>query len=108
MEIGHLRNLVTIQRLSTGQDEIGQPVSSWTEAATVWANIAHKSGLETIKADADVSVVQASIRIRYRTDIDAGMRVVYGALVYDIRAVMPDLSGRQYTDLVCILGASNG
>lgn len=105
MRAGPLRNLVTIQRPATGQDDIGQPVTTWTDVATVWANIAHKSGLETIKADAPVSEVQASIRIRYRTDIDAGMRVTFGSTHYDIRAVMPDSTGREFTDLVCIVGA---
>ncbi|MGO4304195.1 phage head closure protein [Cupriavidus sp. RAF12] len=108
MEIGRLRNLVTIQRLVAGQDEIGEPVSTWVDVATVWANVAHKSGLESIKADAPVSVVQASIRIRYRTDIDAGMRALCGAAVYDIRAAIPDVAGRQFTDLVCETGASEG
>lgn len=101
MRAGKLNSRITIQRQSTGVDEIGQPVTTWDDVATVWANIAHKSGLQTIKADAPVSVVQASIRIRYRTDIDAGMRVVYGAATYDIRAVLPDVAGREYTDLVC-------
>lgn len=108
MRAGKLNRAVTIQRLVQGQDDIGQPVSTWIGLATVWANIAHKSGLETIKADAPVSEVQASIRIRYRTDIDAGMRVVFGATHYDIRAVMSDAAGREFTDLVCVVGASNG
>ena len=108
MRAGRLNCAIVIQRLVTGQDELGQPNAAWVDVASEWANIAHKSGLETIRAGELVSVVQTSIRIRYRTDLDAGMRVVYGALVYDIRAVMPDLSGRQFTDLVCTVGANNG
>ncbi|MNF12231.1 Phage head-tail joining protein [compost metagenome] len=66
----------------------------------MWANIAHKSGLETIKGAAPVSMVQASIRIRYRADVDAGMRAVCGGVVYDIKAAPPN-TGREYLDLVC-------
>jgi SPP1 family predicted phage head-tail adaptor len=44
--------------------------------------------------------VRASIRIRYRTDITAAMRVTDGSTVYQVKAVLPD-SGRQYLDLVC-------
>ena len=105
MRIGDFNRQVTIERPLQGQDETGQPISTWTFLATVWANIAQKSGLETIRADAPVSLVQASIRIRYRTDIDAGMRVVFGTTLYDIRAVLPDSAGRKFVDLVCEAGA---
>ncbi|AGW94602.1 hypothetical protein N234_31640 [Ralstonia pickettii DTP0602] len=94
-------NRVTIQRRATGQDEIGQPVETWADVSTVWANIRHTSGMEAIKAGADVSIVRASIRIRWRTGIDAGMRVVHGATVYDIKAVLADEVGRKHVDLVC-------
>lgn len=105
MEAGKLNCRIAIQAPSAAQDGAGQPLASWSDVATVWANIAHKSGLETIKAGAPVSVVQASIRIRYRTDINAGMRVLYGTTQYDIRAVLPDNGRREFTDLVCETGA---
>jgi SPP1 family predicted phage head-tail adaptor len=59
-----------------------------------------KSGLEAIKAGASVSVVQASIRVRYRAGITAGMRIVHNLQAYNITAVMPDVGGREYVDLV--------
>lgn len=98
---GRLNRLVQVQQRSGAQDEIGQPVETWATLAAVWADIRQPSGLAAIKANAEVSVVQASIRIRYRTDIDAGMRVVHGATVYSISAVLMDVSGRQWIDLVC-------
>lgn len=105
LQAGKLNSLVTIQKPGVGRDELGQPIEGWMDVANVWANISHKSGLETIRADAPVSSVRASIRVRYRTDMDATMRVVHGATVYDVLAVMPDATGRQYTDLVCETGA---
>jgi len=98
---GRLNRLVQIQRRTSAQDAIGQPLDTWTSIAAVWADIRQPSGLAAIKANAEVSVVQASIRIRYRTDINAGMRVVHGATVYSISAVLMDVSGRQWIDLVC-------
>lgn len=96
----NLDTRITIQSLTAGYDEIGQPVESWSEVASVWASVRHVSWLETIKSGADVSVVKVSVRIRYRAGIDAGMRVLHGAEVFDIRAVLPD-ARRQYVDLVC-------
>lgn len=100
MSAGQLRDRINIKRKAAGQDAIGQPVTSWELVASVWADIRHQSGLSAIKGGADVSTVKASIRIRHRAGLDAGMRVVHGATIYDIKAVLPD-DARQYVDLVC-------
>lgn len=99
MRSGSLRHRVNIEQ-RTGVDELGQPLDVWTLVAAVWADIKHLSGLSAIKAGADTSIVQASIRIRHREGLNAGMRVVHGADIYDIRAPLPD-GKRQYIDLVC-------
>lgn len=101
MQAGRLNRRCTLQAPSEVQDELGQPIPGWTDVALVWASIRHLSGVEAIKADAVTSTVKASIRIRYRTGLNAGMRVVHGAQVYSIEAVMPDVGGREYVDLVC-------
>jgi len=101
MQAGRLNRRCVIQQPGTATDELGQPIPGWTDVATVWADIRMKSGLEAIKAGAPVSTVQASIRIRYRGDVNAGMRVVHNLVAYDIVAVMPDASGREFVDLAC-------
>ena len=101
MQAGRLNRRCTLQAPGTTTDEIGQPIPGWTDVATVWADIRLKSGLESIKAGAPVSTVQASIRIRYRAGVNAGMRVVHNLQVYEILAVQPDVGGREYVDLVC-------
>jgi len=101
MQAGRLNRRCTLQA-QTGVDELGQPLpDGWVDVATVWADIRMKSGLEAIKAGAVVSTVQASIRIRYRAGVNAGMRVVHNLTNYNITAVMPDVGGREYVDLVC-------
>lgn len=99
MQAGQLRDRITIQRKTAGTDAWGAPLpEAWADYASLWSNIRHLSGTESIKAGADVSVVRASIRIRWRTDITAGMRVLHGAAVYDIEAVLPG-ARREYVDL---------
>ena len=100
MQAGRLNRRCLLQSPSQSVDAIGQPIPGWTDVALVWASIRHLSGVEAIKADAVTSTVKASIRIRYRTGLNAGMRVVHGAQVYSIEAVMPDVGGREYVDLV--------
>lgn len=99
MQAGRLDTRITIQRKTGGTDAWGAPLpEAWEDYATIWANVRHLSGTESIKAGADVSVVRASIRIRWRQDITAGMRVVAGAAVYDIEAPLPG-PRREYVDL---------
>lgn len=99
MNAGQLRHRVTLQTLTTGQDEIGQPVTAWTDTATVWADVRYLSGLSAIKAGADVSLSKVSIRLRYRA-VNAGQRVKHGTVIYAIEAVLPDAK-RSFVDLVC-------
>lgn len=101
MQAGRLNRRCVLQTPGTAQDELGQPIPGWTDVASVWADIRMKSGLESIKAGAPVSVVQASVRIRYRDGVTAGMRLVHNLVAYEIKAKLPDVSGREFLDLVC-------
>ena len=105
---GALNRRVTIKSQSASQDSAGQLVRTWSDVVTVWASIRHLSGVETLKADVTVSAVRASIRIRYRTGITAGMAVHHGSTVYDIEAVLPDDVRREFVDLLCVQGVNDG
>lgn len=105
MRAGLLRHQIHIQRKTGGHDGWGTPLpEAWENitAKPIWANVKFLSGSEAIKAGADVSIVRASVRIRWRAGIDAGMRVIYGRQVLDIEGVLPG-AGRQHVDLVCKL-----
>lgn len=97
---GQLTTPLRIQAPETATDPLGQPIEGWTDVAMVWGDIRHLGGLEAIKAGAVTSSVSASIRIRWRTGIDASMRLLADGRVYGIKAVMPDMRGRQYVDIL--------
>lgn len=101
MRPGLLNTRVVVQQQSATQDALGQPVQSWATFATLWADVRHTSGIEATKADAIASVVRASIRVRYRGDLTAAMRVIHGSTTYNIVAVLPDIGGKEYVDLAC-------
>lgn len=102
MQAGRLNRRCTIQRKTADEDEWGTPLpQGWEDVASVWADFRHKSGSETIRADAETSTVRASVRIRWRTDVNAGMRIKVGDALYDIEAVLPDFQGHVFVDLVC-------
>lgn len=108
MQAGLLRHRVSLQQNTPVRDEAGQPIASWAEVTKLWADVRFMRGLEALKSDAAVSVNQCSIRIRYRAGVTSAMRLVGGSTVYDIRAVLPDTTGKRYLDLLCETGANDG
>lgn len=104
LRAGTLNRRVTIQQRLDSRDAAGQPVDAWATVAQVWGNILAPTGMGAIRdmqGDLSASVARVSIRMRYRTDINAGMRAVCGSQTFDIQGVLPDQAGHEYTDLVC-------
>ena len=102
MRAGALKTRITIEHQQTVQDAAGQAIKTWTPLAMVWADFRHLSGIQLAKNDAQTSVVRASARIRWRTGLDHTMRVLAPQGVYQIEAVLPDLSLREFVDLVLV------
>lgn len=110
---GKRNRLITVQSRVAGQDSAGQPSTSWeTFASDIWAWYMADSGrasAERVAGNREISSATCSWRVEYRTDITPGMRVIDDAsTVYDIAQVLPDRAGREYTDLVCVTGSSQG
>jgi SPP1 family predicted phage head-tail adaptor len=100
MRAGKLNTRVRILR-PEAEDELGQQGIGWVEFGKAWANVRTMRGMEMLKAGAMQPRVSASVRMRYREDITSSMRIVDGATVYDVKAVLPDTVGRRHVDLVC-------
>ena len=103
MQAGILRDRIYIQRKTGAKDRFNTALpDAWENitAGRIAANVEHQGGLSTIKADADVSIVRASVRVRRRADVCADMRIQFGSAIYVIDAVLPGKS-REYMDLVC-------
>ncbi len=95
MKAGALDQRVTLQTLSGGVDELGQPLpDTWADVAQLWAAVEPLQGREYIAAGAMVSSVEARIRLRYRQGVTSAMRVIHGQDVYGIQAVIHIRSNR--------------
>jgi SPP1 family predicted phage head-tail adaptor len=105
---GTFNRQVRIQRKTAGEDSLGEASQAWEDVAVVWANIRHLNGKEYLSGAQEISKAVASIRIRYRDDITAAMRVIYRGAVYNIEAVLPDMQRREYVDLAASSGANDG
>lgn len=75
----------------------------WMLVDTVWADVFIESGRTVIASDALISELRASVRIRYRRNIRAGMRVVMDdGQAMRVEAVRPDFRRRQHVILICV------
>lgn len=89
MKAGDLDQRVTIERLSGGVDELGQPLpDEWTAIGSCWASVRPLMGREYIAAQAAQSEVTARVVIRYRPGITPADRVNHEGRLYNITAVL--------------------
>jgi SPP1 family predicted phage head-tail adaptor len=100
--IGKRKHIAIIKSRTAGVDAADQPLNTWTvTVATVWADVRFLRGLETIKGGAETSQVSASINMAYRTNLTTDMRIECMGLVFQIKAILPDLAGKKFVDVAC-------
>lgn len=102
-----LNKRVTIQQLAAGKDAAGQPVEGWANVVAdgdgkCWAEIKDISGKEFISGTAEQASVTTRITIRYQPSLSSALRVLDGADVYDVLAVLGQ-DGRT-VQLMCTRG----
>lgn len=100
MGAGKLNRSITLSGLSTGTDDLGQPLQEWVDFATVWADVRFVSGIETIKAGRETSTSRASVRIRRRANVIRQMRARIDGVEYDILDIIPS-ADRAWLTLIC-------
>lgn len=101
-----LRHKIYLQYLVEGYDEIGQPIEAWETLMRVSADIQFLRGSEAIRADTNVSITKASIRIRKPlaspflapSEPIASMRVNHDGELFNIVAALP---AQNHIDLIC-------
>ena len=87
MFTGKLNRRVVIESNTPVQSPTGEPVEAWSTLATVWAEMMKPSVAERYIGDQFAGFRGIVWRVRYRTDIDNLMRVVYESVNYDITGV---------------------
>lgn len=89
-----LNKRIIIQQRGGGRDAAGQAIpEDWVNVIAggdgkCWAEIKDISGKEFVSATAERSTVTTRITIRHRPDMSSVLRVLHGADVYDVLAVL--------------------
>lgn len=111
MEAGRLRHRIDIEVPTQVQDATtGEITLTWgTHLASVPAAVEPLSVREYISAQQVQSEIVARITIRYRSGLNATMRIKHGSKIYSPVGFLPDNnSGLEYLTIACSEGVSEG
>ena len=87
-QAGQLDRRITIQSFSTTTDDFGEVVKSFTTLANVWAKVEEKRGNEGEDGNQLVATKRVEFFIRYRSDINEEMRILYNNETYKIETIL--------------------
>ena len=99
--IGELRDEIVLEQQTRTSGPGGGATLSWLSLGPLWAAIRPLSGRETVIADQIISHVSHEIWIRHRAGTTAAMRFRQGDRRFDILAVLPVGSRRQWMRCLC-------
>lgn len=77
MDAGRLDRRITLQSSVATRDAAGGMVETWSDVATVWAQVRNLSAREVQLAAQRGAAVKAAVTVRYRTGLATDMRVVF-------------------------------
>jgi SPP1 family predicted phage head-tail adaptor len=102
-----LNDRVLIEQKSVTQDATyGTQVVTWTQLATVWADVEDvlPSRSEAVRQGLQVARNQTRIRYIYRTDIDSSMRMTHLRSVNRVFQIVggpAELGAKEYSEVMC-------
>lgn len=99
MQIGRKRHRVKIKKQKITNNAYNEPVVTYEDQATVWAEIKPLAGREFWAAQQVNSEMTGEIRIRYRSDIKPTMIVELGTRTFEILSIYDSMEKRQETIL---------
>jgi SPP1 family predicted phage head-tail adaptor len=89
MNASKLNKRITITRPITTISASGQQtITEWEPFAQAWANVRPLRGTEKFEANQIGNTVTHKITVRYRDDIDEGMRLCYDQKELDIKTII--------------------
>ncbi len=98
---GELEQYITIEKPVNTEGDYGETTTTWTTHCNCWANIQNLKGKEYWDAKSINSEVTAKIKIRYRDDITADMRVKYESRYFYVNSFFDPYEERKELLLMC-------
>lgn len=96
IEVGKLRERVSIYSQSQTVDAAGSIATTWALVATTWARMEPMGASAIVLASRDDAQRIYRMTIRYRTNITTNSRVVWRTRKFDVEGVMDPTEQRQF------------
>ena len=88
MRSGRLDRRITLQRKTVVENSYGEPIETWMDLATVWAEHLPAGGVERYAATQMVAEADTRWRIRYRAYLTPIDRLSYAGRTYEVTGVV--------------------
>ena len=108
MNPGELRHRITFQRLTTTINENGFEIEEWKDFTTVWAKASNLHGREYFEAAAIQMENTLKFTIRYLSEIDTSMRIIFKERHYDIKSIDNIKYENKYMEIKAMEVEKNG
>ena len=109
VQAGQLAERVTFQQKGVTKNAIGEEVVTWSDVATVWADVRPVRGGEFYAANQMQQTLDLRIFIRARSGITHDLRLVWRGTPYDITGVIPGTAKYEgLIEVTAINGVRNG
>lgn len=101
MKAGKLRDSITIESRSESPNSVGDSIETWSDFATVWAEVLNQTGKEFISAREQHSELTHVVTIRYLAGVTPQMRINHGGVYLNILSVIDPNNRKQQLRLLC-------
>lgn len=112
MNVGQRNRRIVIEAPTGEVDGANQPTGTYSRVCERWGRILGKTGMATIRsAEAGVPAIPGMYSWEVKFDPDlytTAMRVNYKGVYFDIKELRHDFANREWTHLVCEMGANHG
>jgi SPP1 family predicted phage head-tail adaptor len=97
---GDLKKRIELQAMTKTPDGQGGFNSTWNTLDTVWAAIWPTSASERIQGNQPTMTISHRIRIRYRANVKASMRIKFGTRYFSIVSIINPEERRELLDIM--------
>lgn len=100
MRAGKLDRIITLQRSVETKSATGAVTLTWSDLATVKAEIVEQSADEFLTGFGEAQTDAIVFRVRYIADLTTGDRVLYAGTAHDLTAIS-EIGRRRGLELRC-------
>jgi SPP1 family predicted phage head-tail adaptor len=101
MRAGELRQRLILQQNQPNTGSYGERLPDWVSLSTIWGAVNPVSARQFIEQQRDQAEITHKVKIRFRSDIKSGMRLLFGTRILHIEGVLNTDEANRELLLMC-------